>query len=41
VAAISAAVRYLHTPSSVASLEDCQNILTLARLFLKAVSTME
>ncbi|MBR5534062.1 MAG: M42 family metallopeptidase [Ruminiclostridium sp.] len=41
VAAISAAVRYLHTPSSVASLEDCQHILTLARLFLQAVSTME
>lgn len=41
VAAISAAVRYLHTPSSVASLEDCQNILALARLFLGAVSTME
>lgn len=41
VAAISAAVRYLHTPSSVASLEDCRNILMLARCFLKAVSTME
>ena len=41
VAAISAAVRYLHTPSSVASLEDCKNILVLARLFLQAVSTME
>lgn len=41
VAAISAAVRYLHTPSSVASLEDCRNMLTLARLFLTAVSTME
>lgn len=41
VAAISAAVRYLHTPSSVASLEDCEHILTLARLFLQAVSTME
>ena len=41
VAAISAAVRYLHTPSSVVSLEDCRNILMLARCFLKAVSTME
>lgn len=41
VAAISAAVRYLHTPSSVASLEDCQNILILARRFLQAVATME
>lgn len=41
VAAISAAVRYLHTPSSVASLEDCNHILALARHFLQAVSTME
>ncbi|MDO4516800.1 MAG: M42 family metallopeptidase [Bacillota bacterium] len=40
VAAISAAVRYLHTPSSVASLEDCRQILTLARLFLNALSTL-
>ena len=41
VAAISAAVRYLHAPSSVASLEDCQNILILARRFLQAVAAME
>lgn len=41
VAGISAAVRYLHTPSSVASLEDCQNILILARRFLQAVAAME
>ncbi len=41
VAGISAAVRYLHTPSSVASLADCQNILVLARRFLQAVATME
>ena len=41
VGAISAAVRYLHTPSSVVSLEDCQHILTLARLFLSAVAAME
>ncbi len=41
VAAISAAVRYLHAPSSVVSLEDCQNILILARRFLQAVATME
>lgn len=41
VAGISAAVRYLHTPSSVASVEDCQNILVLARRFLQAVATME
>lgn len=41
VAAISAAVRYLHAPSSVVSMEDCQNILILARRFLQAVATME
>lgn len=41
VAAISAAVRYLHTPSSVASMEDCQNILILARRFLQAVAAMD
>lgn len=40
VAAISAAVRYLHAPSSVASLEDCRQTLALARLFLEAVSTL-
>lgn len=40
VAAISAAVRYLHAPSSVASLEDCRHIMTLARLFIEAVSTL-
>ena len=38
VAAISAAVRYLHTPSSVCAVEDCENILKLARLFVKAVA---
>ena len=41
VAAISAAVRYLHAPSSVVSLEDCQNMLILARRFLQAVAAME
>ena len=41
VAAISAAVRYLHAPSSVVSLEDCQAILILARRFLQAVAAME
>jgi len=41
VGAISAAVRYLHTPSSVASIEDCENILKLARSFIQAVSVME
>lgn len=41
VAAISAAVRYLHTPSSVVSLQDCENMLALARIFLNAMSTTE
>lgn len=41
VGAISAAVRYLHTPSSVASIEDCQNILALSRLFLAAAAELE
>lgn len=41
VAAIAAAVRYLHTPSSVASVQDCQDMLKLARLFVAAVSRME
>jgi endoglucanase len=41
VAAISAAVRYLHTPASVASLTDCAYILALSRLFLRAVAAME
>ena len=40
VAAISAAVRYLHTPSSVAALEDFDNILKLADLFISAVAEM-
>ena len=40
VAAISAAVRYLHTPSSVAALEDFDNILMLAELFISAVAEM-
>ena len=41
VAGLSAAVRYLHTPSSVASTQDFEQILTLARLFLTAVAAME
>ena len=41
VGAISAAVRYLHTPSSVASMEDCRNILALSRLFLAAAADLE
>ena len=41
VAALSAAVRYLHAPASVASVEDCQNMLILARRCLQAVAAME
>ena len=41
VAALSAAVRYLHAPASVAAVEDCQNMLILARRFLQAVAAME
>ena len=38
VAGISAAVRYLHAPSSVCSISDAEQMLTLARLFLRAVA---
>lgn len=38
VTGISAAVRYLHAPSSVASVSDLENMLTLARLFIRAVA---
>lgn len=41
VAAISAAVRYLHTPSSVAAISDYEHILRLAELFITAVAKME
>lgn len=34
VAGISTAVRYLHAPSSVASISDMEHMLTLARLFV-------
>ncbi len=34
VAALSAAVRYLHAPASVGSVEDFENMLRLSRLFL-------
>ena len=34
VAGISTAVRYLHAPSSVASISDMEHMLTLARLFI-------
>lgn len=35
VAAMSAAVRYLHAPASVGSISDFQHMLTLTRLFLQ------
>ena len=36
VCALSAPVRYLHAPTSVVSLADCENMLKLARLFVNA-----
>ncbi|MEG2096653.1 MAG: M42 family metallopeptidase [Pseudoflavonifractor sp.] len=41
VAAISAAVRYLHAPSSVASTLDFDNMRKLSALFIEAVSQQE
>lgn len=38
VTGISAAVRYLHAPSSVCSISDAEQMLTLARLFLRAMA---
>lgn len=38
VAGISAAVRYLHAPSSVCSISDAEQMLMLARLFLQAMA---
>ena len=38
VAGISAAVRYLHAPSSVCSLDDVEHILDLARLFIRSAA---
>lgn len=38
---MSAAVRYLHAPSSVASLSDFHGMLNLARLFINAISQEE
>ena len=38
VAGISAAVRYLHAPSSVCSLDDARKMLALARLFIGAMA---
>ena len=41
VAGISAAVRYLHTPSSVVSIQDCKDMLQLSEAFIDAVSQFE
>lgn len=38
VAALAAAVRYLHAPSSVASIADYEHMIQLARLFVDAVA---
>ena len=38
VAGISAAVRYLHAPNSVCSISDAEQMLALARLFLRDLS---
>lgn len=38
VAGISAAVRYLHAPSSVCSISDVEQMLVLARSFIQAVA---
>lgn len=38
VCAISAAVRYLHTPSSVAAIQDIEEILRLASLFIDSIA---
>lgn len=40
VAGVSAAVRYLHAPSSVACTADFDHVLHLARLFIHAVAEM-
>ena len=37
-AALSAAVRYLHAPTSVANMEDGENMLRLTRLFLQRMA---
>lgn len=38
---LSAAVRYLHAPSSVGSIKDIDGIMKLARLFLQAIAKEE
>ena len=35
---MSAAVRYLHAPASVANVEDMENMLRLTRLFLEEMA---
>ena len=40
-AVMSAAVRYLHAPSSVACIRDFEDMLKLARLFIAAVANQE
>ena len=40
VAAMSAAVRYLHAPASVGSIADFENMLKLTRLFLEEIAGM-
>lgn len=39
VAAVSAAVRYIHSPSSVACTRDLPHMVTLARLFLESLNS--
>lgn len=41
VAAMSAAVRYLHAPASVGSVSDFENMLRLTRLFLSRVAELD
>lgn len=41
VAALSVPVRYLHTPSSVASLSDVEHTLALTRAFVQAIAEQE
>ncbi len=41
VAGLAAPVRYLHAPSSVASISDCEHLYHLARLFIEAVAREE
>ena len=40
VAGISAAVRYLHSPASVASISDFEYILELAKHFVDAIAEL-